>query len=98
MKKKIFGILAILTIAVIVAFNVNMKTSNPTSLLALANVEALADGETGTGARTCSLTWKVTILGVGVEKSCSVTCDPGYNAVCKLKNVNVFQFKKKSAM
>lgn len=47
MKKKIFGSLAILTIAVIVAFNVNLgtKKSNPTSLLALANVEALADGE-----------------------------------------------------
>lgn len=48
MKKKIFGSLAILTIALIVAFNVNLSTkkSNMTSLLALANVEALADGET----------------------------------------------------
>lgn len=45
MKKKIFGSLAIVTIALIVAFNVNLniiKKSNNVSLLDLTNVEALA--------------------------------------------------------
>ena len=47
MKKQIFGGIAIVAIAVAVALNVNMtnKKSDNTSLLALANVEALADPE-----------------------------------------------------
>ena len=47
MKKKIFGGIAIVAIAVAVALNVNMvnKKSDNASLLALANVEALAEGE-----------------------------------------------------
>ncbi|MEA4936493.1 hypothetical protein SDC9_126911 [bioreactor metagenome] len=46
MKKVIFG-LAVLAIAATVAFNVNLgtKKSDKASLLAFANVEALADGE-----------------------------------------------------
>jgi len=69
MKKKLFGSLAILTIAVIVAFNVNLSTkkSDMTSLLALANVEALASGETDaefTAATGCKAVWEnVNCLG-----------------------------------
>ena len=49
MKKQIFGGIAIVAIAVAVALNVNMvnKKSDKTSLLALANVEALAQNESG---------------------------------------------------
>lgn len=47
MKKKIFGGIAIVAIVVAMAFNVhlNMSKSDKASLLALANVEALASGE-----------------------------------------------------
>ncbi len=47
MKTKILGGIAIVAIAIAVALNVNMtnKKSDKTSLLALANVEALAEGE-----------------------------------------------------
>ena len=47
MKTKIFGGIAIVAIALAVAFNVSLNTSttNNASLLALANVEALASGE-----------------------------------------------------
>jgi endonuclease I len=63
MKKKIFGSLAIVAIVVTVAFNVNLSTkkSNTTSLLALANVEALADTETDdefTSSTGCKAVWE----------------------------------------
>ena len=49
MKKKIFGCLAVVSIVVAMAFNVNlnmnMNKSDNASLLALANVESLAGGE-----------------------------------------------------
>ncbi len=47
MKTKIFGGIAIVVIALAVAFNVSLNTgkTNNASLLALANVEALAGGE-----------------------------------------------------
>ncbi len=50
MKTKIFGGIAIVAIAVAVAFNVSVSNQkqDAASLLALANVEALADGETMT--------------------------------------------------
>ena len=62
MKKQIFGGIAIVAIAVAVALNVNMvnKKSDKTSLLALANVEALADPETSeeyTNATGCIACW-----------------------------------------
>lgn len=55
MKKKIFGGIAIVTIAVAIAFNVtvsNQKT-NKASLLALANVEALAQSEANNNGVIC---------------------------------------------
>jgi len=47
MKKKIFGCLAVLVVAVIAAWNVNFsfKTDSTLSDVALANIEALADPE-----------------------------------------------------
>lgn len=44
MKKKIFGSISVLVIAIAVTFNVhlNMNKTNNASVLALANVEALA--------------------------------------------------------
>ncbi len=47
MKTKILGGIAIVAIAIAVALNVSLNTSktNNASLLALANVEALAQGE-----------------------------------------------------
>jgi|JFJP01.1.fsa_nt_gi hypothetical protein len=47
MKTKIFGGIAILSIAVAAAFNVSVSNqkSDKTSMLALANVEVLADAE-----------------------------------------------------
>ncbi len=49
MKKKIFGGVAVLAIAMAVAFHVNLNRSKTSqlSLLALANVEALAQVESG---------------------------------------------------
>ena len=49
-KQKLFGGIAIVVIALAVAFNVRLNTgkTNNASLLALANVEALADGESMT--------------------------------------------------
>jgi hypothetical protein len=77
MNKKIFSSLAILTIAVIVAFNVNLSTkkSNMTSLLALANVEALADGENGASNYTCIN--NPVYGGLGMAKLCS-SCTWGF--------------------
>jgi hypothetical protein len=85
--KNILGLVAIVAVAVAMAFNVTVsnKKTDTASLLALKNVEALASGEVGTGARTCSLSWTVSIFGVSTTKSCSVTCDAGFNAVCELK-------------
>ena len=50
MKTKFFGGIAIVAIALAVAFNVSLNTgkTNNASLLALANVEALASNEGGT--------------------------------------------------
>jgi hypothetical protein len=47
MKKKIFGGIAVVAIAAITLFNVNINQKHDTSLLALANVEALAECEQG---------------------------------------------------
>ena len=47
-KKKIFGSIAVLAIAAIAAFNININANeNGLSDISLANVEALADGEGG---------------------------------------------------
>ncbi|WP_080904340.1 NVEALA domain-containing protein [Parabacteroides sp. Marseille-P3160] len=46
MKKKIFGGLAVLAIAAMAAFNVNLSAQEENlSTISLANVEALAGGE-----------------------------------------------------
>lgn len=66
MKKKIFGGIAILTIAVLAAFNVNLDNeNNDLSLLSLANVEALASETTISHNLSCK--------NAGV-KMCKATC------------------------
>ncbi len=48
MKKKIFGGIAVLAIAAFAAFNMNVNTQeNQASSLTLANIEALAQNESG---------------------------------------------------
>ncbi len=72
MKKQIFGGIAIVAIAIVVALNVNItnKKSDKTSLLALANVEALADGENnGASGYTCIS--GATYGGLGIARLCS---------------------------
>ena len=63
MKKKIFSGALLLAIAATAAFNVNfnMNKSDKLSSLALANIEALASGESG------SATWKI------ADKDCSIS-------------------------
>jgi hypothetical protein len=53
MKKKILGVTLIITLAVVAAFNINLSKSNAKGELALANVEALAQSETGGGSGPC---------------------------------------------
>jgi hypothetical protein len=49
MKKKIFASLIVIAIAAVAAFNVNLSLNqeNDMSVLALANIEALAQNESG---------------------------------------------------
>ena len=98
MKTKIFGGIAIVVIALAVAFNVSLNTgkTNNASLLALANVEALASESSkpfcyagGTGSSSCSIDAGVTIAGYGVAGGCSVSCNSGYYACCSLRCVCV---------
>ena len=57
MNKKIFGGIAIVAIAVTVAFNVTLSNQkqDKASMLALANVEALAEDEFEESP--CDITW-----------------------------------------
>jgi hypothetical protein len=54
MKKKILGGIAILAIATVATFNVNLNLAQESNMspLALANVEALAQNESGGGGNT----------------------------------------------
>jgi len=56
MKKKILGGIAVLAIVAVAAFNVILNTNQKSdmSLLALANVEALAGNESGGGISVTS--------------------------------------------
>ena len=51
MKKKILGGIAVLAIATIAAFNVSLSSQASLSDISLANVEALAGNESGTGCK-----------------------------------------------
>lgn len=54
MKKKILGAVAVIAIAAMAAFNLNINAdANELSALTIDNIEALADGEGG-GTSTCS--------------------------------------------
>ena len=78
MKTKIFGGIAIVAIAVAVALNVNMvnKKSDKASLLALANVEALAGGEGPTYTRYCYYLWSNI---AGMQYISCYSCQVQYN-------------------
>ena len=80
MKKKIFGGIAVLAIAVVAAWNVNVNSrTNGMSDVMLANVEALAQESTG------SCKWKVIQCpfpsnagyGVCITNGDGVSCDCG---------------------
>jgi len=85
MKKKIFGSIAILAIAAVAAFNLNLNMENEASKLSLANVEVLAYGEklpdnwkkgmkTGTKSIVTSYT---IILGVRINHYTDISCCVG---------------------
>lgn len=54
MKKQLLGSLAVVAIAAVTAFNINLNfgADSKLSTVNMSNVEALASGETGTG-KTC---------------------------------------------
>jgi|SRR5690554_1842698 len=68
MKKKFFVGIAVLAIAAIAAFNVNLNTGqkNDMSVLVLANVEALANNETPPNVITCYSTMRMTPKEEGI--------------------------------
>ena len=82
MKKTLFSGLAVLAIAAVAGWNMNFNSQTKgMSDVALANVEALADGEstqnipgywlkcfnTGVGTETCTISGKITVLGITIE-------------------------------
>ncbi|MDL2241948.1 NVEALA domain-containing protein [Bacteroidales bacterium OttesenSCG-928-L03] len=74
MKKKIFGGILVIALAVVAAFNVNLNSgNNELSLLCLANVEALAVETNSPGE------WTVT-----VSSPISWKCDRGGNSCCPM--------------
>jgi hypothetical protein len=96
MKKKIFGGIAVVAIAAVAAWNVNLNSQdNELSNVYLANVEALANGEStpinpscwngGVGSSSCSIDGGIQINGYGVSSSCSVSCTAGYYACCGIR-------------
>jgi len=95
MKKKIFGGIAVLVIAVVAAWNVNVSSrTNGMSNVMLANVEALG-GECiagGTGSSGCSIEGGLDILGNGGSIKCSVDCTGGYYACCSLSGCHCEQY------
>jgi hypothetical protein len=80
-KKKILGALAVLAIAAMAAYHVNVNTrGNGLSDVSLANVEALAENEGSSG--TCK--WKNIDCpgwGSGNYEACLVNGD-GYSCTC----------------
>jgi hypothetical protein len=83
MKKYILGGVAATVVAVLATVNVSLNSQNENLLsdLALANVEALAQ-ESSCTPSSCSHSWTVSVLGVTVSHSCSITCPCGKTAKC----------------
>jgi hypothetical protein len=78
MKKKVFSILGAAIVAGVVAFNVSVGSHGDSlSDLALANVEALAQNESGGAdcsdghARLCCRIWNVTYTGGNPAATCT---------------------------
>ena len=75
MKKKIIIGIAVLAIAIIAVFNVNLRVGKKSeiSLLVLANIEALAS-ESGTSAKWCYIR-----QSYGVNNKHTIFCDDKTN-------------------
>ncbi|MCY4778296.1 NVEALA domain-containing protein [Sphingobacterium sp. UT-1RO-CII-1] len=58
MKKKILGALAVVAIAAVATFNMNINNNDELSAISLANVEALAMNESG-GSGNCQKNCKL---------------------------------------
>jgi hypothetical protein len=71
MKKKIFGGIAVLAITAVAVVNVNLGAkSNDLSDVSLANIEALASGESGTGNTGPAEVRDCAGRGTGSKKIC----------------------------
>ena len=74
MKKKLFSVLAVVAIVTVAGYNVyNAKSEVKLSDLALANVEALANGESSTGNTGPGKTVDCPGWGTGDGKMCMCT-------------------------
>jgi hypothetical protein len=83
--KNILGLVAIVAIAVAMAFNITVsnKKADTASLLALRNVEALASGESG-GGHTCTVSsncYHGSLVYGTVSCSGVVACRTGFEYV-----------------
>lgn len=80
MKKKLMGAIAIVAIAAMTAFNLNISVKNSLSTISMDNIEALASGE-GEGY-SCSVSVNcaggATISCTGVS-SCTYESDGAFN-------------------
>lgn len=54
MKKKVLGGLVAMAITAIATFNINVNNNDDLSALTMANVEALAQSESGGGYKGCT--------------------------------------------
>ena len=82
MKKKIFGGIAVLAVAVVVAWNVNVKSrTDVISDVKLANVEALAQ-ESSENCSDGIAKLGCKIWTVHYNSSGSWSCDTGGNYIC----------------
>jgi len=82
MKKKLFFGFAVLAIAAVGTFTMNVNSNDyGLSDIALANVEALAQSEGGSGCQGC-LEWKKDFDSAGV-KCKSNGCEEEYSGTCE---------------
>jgi len=89
MKKKFFGAVVVVAIAVGAMININLSKVSNKGDLAFANVEQLAQAEYcyagGKGATQCSIEAGIVIAGYGISGGCSVTCGGTSFACCGLR-------------
>ncbi|MCY4778302.1 NVEALA domain-containing protein [Sphingobacterium sp. UT-1RO-CII-1] len=74
MKKKILGAVAVIAIAAVASFNMNINNNDELSAISLANVEAIAQSENGgAGNNACYKGSYDSTLPVALK--CSISCD-----------------------